>query len=136
MNEQVKSRRRYDASGRQAQARRTRAAVLDAARQLFLTDGYSATTMAAIATQAQVSTQLLYKAFGSKPGLVKAMFDVAMAGDDEPVRMVERAALVGVREEPDPYAKLRLYGAFVAGTAPRHVPVQLLVRTAAATDAE
>ena len=136
MSEQVNTRRRYDASRRQEQARRTRATVLGAARELFLASGYSATTMAAVATAAEVSTQLVYKTFGNKPGLVKALFDVAIAGNDEPVRMVEREALTRVREEPDPYAKLRLYGGFVADTAPRHVPVQLLVRAAADTDRE
>lgn len=136
MSEQVKGRRRYDATGRQEQARRTRAAVLTVARELFLTGGYSATSMATVAEAARVSTQLLYKTFGNKAGLVKALFDVAIAGDDEPVRMVDRESLTRVREEPDPYAKLRLYGAFVADTAPRHVPIQLLVRAAADADSE
>lgn len=136
MIEPVKTRRTYDASGRREQARRTRAAVLSVARELFLATGYSATTMAAVAAAAQVSPQLVYKTFGNKAGLVKALFDVAIAGDDDPVRMVDREALTRVREEPDPAAKLHLYGAFVATTAPRHVPVQLLVRAAADTDRE
>ncbi len=134
MDDPVKARRTYDASGRQQQASRTRAAVLAAARQLFLSSGYSTTTIAAVARTAQVSTQQIYKTFGNKAGLVKALFDVAIAGDDEPVAMIERASLTSVREEPDPYVKLRLYGDFVADTAPRHVPVQLLVRAAADTN--
>src|SRR3954452_4265842 len=131
MNEPVKSRRRYDATRRQEQARRTRATTLAAARRLFLSHGYSATTIAAVAQAAEVSSQQVYKTFGNKAGLVKALFDVAIAGDDEPVAMVQRESLTNVREEQDPRKKLRLYADFVAGTAPRHVPIQLLVRAAA-----
>lgn len=136
MSDDVKGRRRYDASGRQEQARQTRARVLEAARTLFLADGYGPTTIPAVAAAAGVSAPSVYKAFGSKPGLVKAVFDVAIAGDDRPESMVEREALTGVRDEQDPRRKLRLYAEFVADTAPRHVPVQLLVRDAAASDPE
>ena len=113
----VKTPRRYDASRRQDQAHQNRAAVLAAARELFLADGYPATTMAAVARAAGVSSQLVYKTFGNKPGLVKALFDVAIAGDDEPVRMLDRESLARVRAEPDPHVKLRLYADFVAGTS-------------------
>ena len=136
MDPPVKTRRTYDATGRQEQARRTRTDVLAAAHQLFLSSGYSATTVAAVARAARVSTQQIYKTFGNKAGLVKALFDVAIAGDDEPVVMVHRPSLTRVQEEPDPYAKLRLYADFVAETAPRHMPVQLLVRAAADTNPE
>ncbi|MGH9185034.1 MAG: TetR/AcrR family transcriptional regulator [Acidimicrobiales bacterium] len=122
MSSPVKPRRRYDSSGRQEQARRNRRAVLQAARQLFLERGFAATTMPAIASAAGVSVQTVYKAFGNKPRLAKALFDVAMAGDDEPVPMLQRASLERVRTEPDPRTKLRLYGEFLAEVAPRHVP--------------
>src|SRR4029453_7485574 len=132
----VKPRRSYDASRRQEQARRSRWAMLQAAHRLFLERGYPATTMPAVAAAAGVSVQSVYKAFGNKPALLKAVFDVAMAGDDEPVPMLGRAGLGRVRDEPDPRRKLRLYGEFVAEVSPRHVPVQLLARAAAATDPE
>jgi AcrR family transcriptional regulator len=136
MSSPVKPRRRYDASRRQEQARRSRWAMLQAARRLFLDHGYAATTMPAIATAAGVSVQSVYKAFGNKPALLKSIFDVAIAGDDEPVPMPQRAALGRIRDEPDPRHKLRLYGEFVAEVSPRHVPIQLLARAAAATDPE
>jgi AcrR family transcriptional regulator len=136
MSPPVKPRRPYDASRRQEQARRSRLAMLEAAHRLFLERGYPATTMPAVAAGAGVSVQSVYKAYGNKPALLKGVFDVAMAGDDEPVPMLQRAALGRVRDEPDPRRKLRLYGEFVAAVAPRHVPVQLLARAAAATDPE
>jgi AcrR family transcriptional regulator len=136
MSSPVKRERRYDASGRRAQARRNQAAVLQAARQLFLERGFAATTMPAIASAGGVSVQTVYKTFGNKSRLAKAVFDVAIAGDDEPVPMLQRASLVRVRAEPDPRAKLRLYGEFLTEVAPRHVPVQLVIRDAASTDPE
>lgn len=136
MIEPVKTPRPYDASGRQEQARHTRASVIAAAREQFLSRGYGATTVTAVARAARVSTQQIYKTFGTKAGLAKAVFDVAIAGDDEPVAMLERESLGRVRQEPDPYVKLHAYAAFVADTAPRHVPIQLLIQAAAATDPE
>jgi AcrR family transcriptional regulator len=136
MSSPVKPRRRYDSSRRQEQARHNRWAVLQAARQLFLERGFAATTMPAIASAAGVSVQTVYKAFGNKARLAKAVFDVAMAGDDEPVPMLQRASLARARDEPDPRTKLRLYGEFLAEVAPRHVPVQLVIRDAATSDPE
>ena len=134
MSAPVKARRQYDSSRRQEQARQTRWTVLQAARRLFLDRGFAATTMPAIAAAAGVSVQTVYKAFGSKPALAKAVFDVSIAGDDEPESMLERASLGSVRDEPDPRMKLRRYGEFLAAVAPRHVPVQLVIRDAATSD--
>jgi AcrR family transcriptional regulator len=136
MSESVKSPRRYDATSRQEQARASRRLVLEAATRMFTERGYVGTTVPAVARVAGVSAQNVYKAFGNKAGLLKAVFDVAMAGDDEPLAMMQREALTRVREEPDPREKLGLYGRFVADTAPRHTPIQLLARAAASTDSD
>src|SRR5690348_5613480 len=78
--------RSYDVSGRRAQARARRLAVVLAAREKFERDGYRPTTIAAIAAQAGVSAESVYKGFGTKATLAKAVFDLALAGDDEPSR--------------------------------------------------
>ncbi|MDQ3052730.1 MAG: TetR/AcrR family transcriptional regulator, partial [Actinomycetota bacterium] len=52
-----RSTRRYDSSGRQSQARRSRAAVLDSAERQFLDAGYASTTLGAIAKEAGVSVE-------------------------------------------------------------------------------
>lgn len=135
MSPPVNPTRRYDASGRQAQARRTRRVVLEAARRLFLERGYAATTVGAIAADAGVSMETVYKAFGNKPGLVKAVFDVSIVGDDEPVPLMQRERIERIQAEADPAHKLALYGEHLAEIGPRSVPVQLLVRAAAAGDA-
>ena len=90
MSGPVKPKRAYDASRRQEQARANRAAMLAAGRSLFLEHGYAPTTMKMVAAEAGVSTQSVYQVFGNKPGLVKALVDVAIVGDDQPVPMMER----------------------------------------------
>jgi AcrR family transcriptional regulator len=134
MIREVKPRRKYDSTGRREQARKSRWAILETARRLFLEHGYAATTVGAIASEAGVSVETVYKAFRNKPGLLKAVFDVAVVGDDEPVPMLERDLVRRIGEEPDPRHKLLRYGEHLTQSAPRSVPVQLLMRDAAASD--
>src|SRR5262249_59792052 len=105
----VKAARSYDSSRRQEQARQSRAAVLQEARRRFLADGFASTTVGAIADGADVSVETVYKAFGNKAGLLKAVFDVAAVGDDEPVPLAEREMVVAIKAESDGRNKLRLY---------------------------
>lgn len=135
MSDAVKPRRRYDSTRRQEQAGENRRAILDAARRMFLERGYAATTVSAIAAAAGVSVETVYKAFGNKPGLVKAVVDVAIVGDDEPVPMLQRDRVRRIEAEGDARRKLALYCEHLAESAPRRVPVELLVRGAAASDA-
>jgi AcrR family transcriptional regulator len=135
MARSVKRPRPYDSTRRQAQARLTRAAILEAARARFLERGYAATTVGQIAADVGVSVETVYKAFANKAGLLKAMFDVAIVGDDEPVPLQQREMVARIQAEPDGRKKLEIYGAAYAERAQRAVPVQLLVRDAAASDA-
>lgn len=130
----VKPRRPYESSLRQSQARQTRVAILDAARTRFLEAGYAAATVADIAATAGVSVETVYKAFANKAGLVKAVFDVAIVGDDKPVPLERRDEVARIHAEADGRRKLEIYGAGYAQRAKRSVPVQLLVRDAAASD--
>jgi AcrR family transcriptional regulator len=108
--------------------------MLDAARRLFLEHGYAATTLPQVAEAAGVSVQNVYKVFTNKAGLVKALFDVAVVGDDEPVPMQARETVAQIQAEPDPRRKLVMYGQHMERTAPRIMPILLLVRDAAASD--
>jgi AcrR family transcriptional regulator len=128
----VKPRRRYDSSGRQAQARRSRQAILDAAQRQFLDGGYAATTIAAIAAEAGVSVETIYKAFGGKPGLVRAIYDRGLAGR-EPVPAFERADAIRERET-DPRAIMRHWGTLTSEVSSIVSPIERLVRAAAASD--
>ena len=120
--------RRYDASGRQEQARARRAAVVTAARELFERDGFRATTINAIAGAAGVSAVSVYKGFGSKAALAKAVFDSALAGDDEPVAIADRSAATLVREEPDVRRKIELFVDGLTQRLARSAAVQILIR--------
>jgi AcrR family transcriptional regulator len=135
MAREVKRARAYDSSRRQAQARQTRAAILEAARARFLEDGYAATTVGEIASDVGVSVETVYKAFANKAGLLKAMFDVAIVGDDEPIPLAQREMVARIIAEPDGRRKLEIYSTAYVERAERAVPVQLLVRDAAASDA-
>jgi hypothetical protein len=77
---------------------------------------------------------MIYKTCGTKPALLKSVLDVAIVGDDEPVPMLQRDLVRRIGDEPDPRRKLLIYGEHVAAAAPRHVPVQLIARAAAASD--
>jgi AcrR family transcriptional regulator len=126
--------RRYDSAWRQAQARQTREALLDVARHRFLTEGFAATTVAVIASDVGVSVDTIYKAFGGKPGLVRAICAHALAGE-RPVPAETRSdALHG--SETDPQAIIRGWGALASEVAPRVVPILLLIRDAAVADPE
>lgn len=84
------STRKYDNSARSDAARASRRRVLEAARELFLSQGYGATTIAAIARAGGVSAQTVYSVFGSKSALLKSAYDITLAGDDEDVAMRDR----------------------------------------------
>lgn len=126
--------RRYDASGRQERAVRNHAAVLDAATRLFLDGGYGATTVAAVALEAGVSVETIYKNFGSKAGLVAAIHERGLDGRG-PVPAPQRSdAMQG--EESDPRQIIRNWGTLTIEVAPLVCPILLLIRSAACTDPE
>jgi AcrR family transcriptional regulator len=80
-----------DGKDRQARTRLARRAVVEAARTLFLERGYPATTIEAISERSDVPSATVYRLFSSKLGILKALLDVSIGGDDEPVSMLERA---------------------------------------------
>ena len=94
-------RRQYRSPVRQAQARRTRARILEAAAHAFRSRGYTGATVAAVAEAAGVSVAAVELAFPTKADLLKAAIDVAIAGDDEPVAVLERPWAASARAALD-----------------------------------
>ncbi|MDD7931012.1 TetR/AcrR family transcriptional regulator [Actinomycetospora straminea] len=94
---------------RAEQVRETRRRVLDAARDLFVRRGYAGATVDAIAHRAGVSTQTVYNVVGGKAEVLKAVYDVALAGDDIPVAMTQRPHAVAMRSAPDAATALAIY---------------------------
>jgi AcrR family transcriptional regulator len=120
--------RSYDASRRREQARARRLATVLAARDLFERDGFRLTTIAAVAARAGVSAESIYKGFGTKAALAKAVFDVTVAGDDEPVPVAERPAMQPMRDEPDLRRKIEMFVRGLAQRQARSAKVQILIR--------
>jgi AcrR family transcriptional regulator len=104
----VNAKRRYDSPRRREQAAATRREILDAAQRRFEQDGYAATTMAAIATEAGVSLKTVYVAFETKSGVLRALWHLLLRGDHDDVPVGQRDWYRAVIEEPDAERRLRL----------------------------
>ncbi|HEU5002012.1 MAG TPA: TetR/AcrR family transcriptional regulator [Actinomycetota bacterium] len=130
----VKPKRGYDATRRRELARQSRERVITAAEELFLRQGYAGTTIGSIAQGAGVSVDTIYKGFGGKPGLVRAIVDAALLGRG-PVPAEHRSDALQAGE-PDPRKIIRGWGRFVMEISPRVSPITLLAREAAVSDAD
>jgi AcrR family transcriptional regulator len=93
--------RAYDSSSRAAQALETRRRIVETAGRLLLDGGYAKMTVADLARAADVSPQTVYNSIGGKAEVVKAVWDVTLAGDDEPVPMSERPEFRAVVDAAD-----------------------------------
>ena len=132
--ELVKASRPYNASLRRERARQKRERILEVAERRFLRDGYGPTTIAAIADDAGVSVDTIFKAFGGKPGIVRGIRERALLGAG-PVPAERRSDQLQARE-PDPRKIIEGWGALTTEVAPRTGPILLLLRDAASTDPE
>jgi AcrR family transcriptional regulator len=128
------SSRRYDSSGRRARAASTRRQIVAAAYDLFVTRGYSSTTIADIAAVAEVSAPTVYAGFGSKAGLLKTCIDVALSGDLEPVAVADRPMAQWVYDTDDPREMLGRYATMMGVLARRAAPIFEVLARAVDTD--
>lgn len=132
MSDAVKPRRRYDSRRRRQQADEAREQTLQAARRLLLDRGYAGTTIGAIAESAGVSPDTIYKSFGGKAGLVRAIWMRSLEGAG-PIPAEERSDAIRATEH-DARALIRIWGTFVTEVAARVAPIVLLIRAAAESD--
>ena len=123
-------------SGKQGQARRrlVRTAVIDAARALFLERGYAATTIEAISALSDVPPATVYRLFSSKRGILKALLDVSIVGDDEAVPLADRPHVRPLFAEPDPKNQLASFAAVTAQVNSRTAPIYRILVSAASSD--
>ena len=138
MTEDVKPRRRYQSRRRREQAEQTRQAILAAAGTLFRERGYAGTSMVQIADRAGVVVETIYRGFGSKRALFRAVLEAVLAGGAARagVPVEERPAIRAVIEEPDPYRQIGLYVATQPGIHRRSGPLLRALRDGMATDPE
>jgi AcrR family transcriptional regulator len=132
----VKRKRTYDSSLRKQQASETRMRILDAAQRLFAEKGYPASTIEAIAAAAGVAVDTVYAAFGNKRGVLQALLNVRVGGDEAELDLLDRAGPQAVQREPGQKAQLAAFAADVSQIIERARPVDDIIRGAAAVDAE
>ena len=120
----------------QARTRRTRAAVAEAARILFLERGYAATTIEAISERSDTPAATVYRLFSSKMGILKAVLDVSIGGDDDAVAMAERPQVRALLSDEDPVGRLTRFAALLHEVMARVGPVHRILADAARADPE
>src|SRR6266536_2097297 len=125
------SRRQYRSAVREEGARRTRQAIIAAAGDLFVAQGYAATSLADIAVAAGVARPTVFAAFGSKPALLRQVLDQALAGDDAPVPVADRPWFRPVWDATTPGAVLDAYADVCLTIARRAARLFETVRRAA-----
>jgi AcrR family transcriptional regulator len=122
--------------GRAEQARATRRRIIAAAAAQFVAHGYGATLLDRVAEQAGVAVQTVYFHFGNKRTLLKEALDVAAAGDDDPVPVMERPWVLQIRQETDPARIIVLWLAAARAIIDRIAPLMRVVRGVTGTDPE
>lgn len=128
----MKNSRQYSSPARDEAARATERRILDAAERLFIESGYAVTSVAAIAAEAGVSKQTVYNSCGSKPALLKRLYDVRLVGDDDPVPFGERPEVRAIGERRDPRDLLAGYGELAGQMMARLGPLLSVVLAGAA----
>ena len=121
---------------RARQAAATRARILEAAGRLFAQRGYSATTIDAVATEADVAVETVYARFKNKRNLLEAYLDVSIVGDAAPVPLLDRPEVQAVGAASDQREQMRLLARIMRGVLERNAPVHAVLRAAIAVDSE
>lgn len=129
------ARRRYQSPLRAQRAAETRAALIDAARQLFVTKGWTATGMRDVAAASGVATETVYAYFSSKRGLLQAVMDTAVVGDDLPLAVAERPEFAAIGRGPHA-ARAAAAARLLASIYGRTAAIARVIREAAASDDE
>lgn len=125
----------YSSVVRSNQARATRRAIVTAAADLFVEQGYAATTIDAVAARARVGRKTVFTV-GGKGALLKLAWDWALTGDDEPIPMSERPAVQAMLAERDPRRLVRMWVDMLLDVGSRAAPVGAVVLAAADVDLE
>ena len=134
MTTDVRRGRSQGGTGGQARTRLARAAVVQAARTLFLERGYPGTTIEAISELSDVPPATVYRLFSSKLGILRALLDVSVAGDDDDVPVEERPFVRAILADPDPRKQLSGFVGITSGIQSRTEPVYRILVSAAGSD--
>jgi AcrR family transcriptional regulator len=128
--------RPYHSTRRAQQAAGTRSAILAAARELFVSQGYARTTVGHIARRAEVAVDTVYATIGRKPAVLRQVLETALSGTDEVVPAEHRDYVTRVRASPTARGKITEYVTGLVAVQARLAPVFLALRDAAMSDPE
>lgn len=121
---------------RARRAAETRARIVEAAGKLFVERGYGATTIEAVAADADVAVETVYARFKNKRNLLEAFLDESIVGDAEPVPLLDRPEAKALAEATDQREQIRLAAAIARGVLERNAPAHAVIRTAIAVSPE
>ncbi len=130
----VKGRRSHGGEGGQARTRLARAAVVQAARTLFLERGYAATTVEAISDLADVPPATVYRLFSSKLGILRELLHALIAGDDQAAALPDRPHVRALLADADPRNQLSGLAGIIRGIMSRAEPLYRILVSAAGSD--
>jgi len=119
---------------RARQAAATRARIVEAAGRLFAEKGYAATTIDAVAAEADVAVETVYARFKNKRNLLEAYLDVSIVGDAEPVPLLDRPEVQAVAAAATQQEQLRLLARLMRGVLERNAAAHAVLKAAAAVD--
>lgn len=134
MGSEVKGSRAAKGGPKQARTRLARRAVVDAARALFLERGYQTTTIDAISERSDVPAATVYRLFSSKLGILKALLDASIAGDDQALSLPERPHVAALFSEPDTSKLLAGFAGITAAINARSSDIYRILSSAAGSD--
>jgi AcrR family transcriptional regulator len=135
MTEPVKS-RRYDTSRRAERTQATKRAVVDAAKELFLAQGFVDTTVDAISDASRVPIATVYRLFKTKTAILKQVIDVAVVGDDAPVPLGDRPIVREAQTASDARTMTAAFAHVAREVFDNTAALRLVLRVAAAVDTE
>jgi TetR/AcrR family transcriptional regulator of autoinduction and epiphytic fitness len=130
----ILSKRTYNSSRRKEQARQTRHQIIEAARELFITRGYSGATMESISQEASVAVETVYATFGNKRTILSNLIGVSLVGDDEPIPFFQRVGPIAVMQEKDQNRQVQLFAKDMAEIMGRMAPLFEVMRAASKTE--
>ena len=119
---------------RAERAERTRRRIVEAATSLFDSRGYAATTIEAIAEQADVAAETVYSRFRTKANLLDAILEPAIVGAPDGRDLFDRPEIAEIRQCTDQRAQVRMLARFSRHILQRTAAAHRILRSAAAAD--
>jgi len=134
VNQTRKTKRQYNSTRRQTQARETRLQIVESARKQFVAYGYAGATIEAIAREAGVAPETIFAVFGNKRAILAYLIGISVGGDDQSIPLLQRPGPQSVLQERDPVRQLHRFAQDITGILERVAPVFEIMRMAAKTE--